>query len=79
VLAARGEAVRSGLVLDSMQSAIDDTVVCVLGDGTVIWALDDGMVRCVLDYGLFLFFFLEVDFVALLSTVDVSAVAGDMM
>ena len=39
----------------------------------------DGMVICALDDGLFLFFFLEVDFVDMLGTIEVSAVAGDMI
>ena len=81
VLAALGEAVWSGLVVGSVECAIDDTVVCTLDDGTVICALDDGSVVCVLDGALFLFFFLllEVDFVDMLGTVEVSAVAGDMI
>jgi len=63
VLAALGEAVWSGLVVGLVECAIDCTVVC---------ALDDA---------LFLFFFLlvEVDFVDMLGTVDVSPVAGDMI
>jgi len=52
MLAALGEAVWSGLVVGSVECAID---------------------------GLFLFFFLEVDFVDMLGTDDVSAVAGDMI
>jgi hypothetical protein len=62
VLAALGEAVWSELVVvDSVECAIDGTVVC---------ALDDG---------LFLFFFLEADCVDMLGTIEVSAVAGDMI
>jgi len=63
VLAALGEAVWSGLVVGSVECAIDGTVVCVLDDA------------------LFLFFFLllEVDFIDMLGTVDVSAVVGDMI
>jgi hypothetical protein len=62
VLAALGEAVWSELVVvDSVECAIDGTVICVLDDG------------------LFLFFFLEVDFVDMLGTIEVSAVAGDMI
>jgi len=63
VLAAFGEAVWSGLVVGSVECAID------------------GMVVCALDDALFLFFFLllEVDFVGMLGTVEVSVVAGDMM
>jgi len=37
------------------------------------------MVVCVLDDALFLFFFLQVDFVDMLDTVEVSAVPGDMI
>jgi len=60
--------------------ALDDgTVVCAPDDGTVVCALDDGAVMCVLDDGLFLFFFLEVDFVDMLGTIEMSAVAGDMI
>jgi hypothetical protein len=71
VLAALGEAVWSELVVvDSVECAIDGTVICALDDGTVVCALDDG---------LFLFFFLEVDFVDMLGTIEVSAVAGDMI
>jgi hypothetical protein len=99
VLAALAEAVWSGLVVGSVECAIDGTVVCTLddgtvicalddgtvicalADGTVICALDDGSVVCALDGALFLFFFLllEVDFVDMLGTVEVSAVAGDMI
>ena len=71
MLAALGEAVWSELVVvDSVECAIDGTVICALDDGTVVCALDDG---------LFLFFFLEVDFVDMLGTIEVSAVAGDMI
>jgi hypothetical protein len=71
VLAALGEAVWSELVVvDSVECAIDGTVICALDDGTVVCALDDD---------LFLFFFLEVDFVDMLGTIEVSAVAGDMI
>jgi len=63
VLAALGEVVWSGLVVDLVECAIDATVLC---------ALDDA---------LFLFFFLllEMDLVDMLGTVEVSAVAGDMI
>jgi len=61
VLAVLDEAVWSGLVVGSVECAIDGTVVC---------ALDDGH---------FLFLFLDVDFVDMLGTVEVSAVAGDMI
>jgi hypothetical protein len=81
VLATLGEAVWSGLVVGSVECAIDGMVVHALNDGTVICALNDGTVICALDDALFLFFFLlhEVDFLGMLGTVDVSAVAGDMM
>jgi hypothetical protein len=90
VLAALGEAVWSELVVGSVECAIDGTVVCTLDDGTVVCTLDDGTVICALadgsvvcalDGALFLFFFLllEVDFVDMLGTVEVSAVAGDMI
>jgi len=71
-LAALAEAVWSGLVVGAMECAIHGMVVC---------ALNDGMVRCALNNALFLFFFLllEVDFVDMLGTVEVSADAGDMM
>jgi len=45
----------------------------------VVCALDDGMVMCAHNDGLFLFFFLEVDLVDMLGTIEVSAVAGDMI
>jgi hypothetical protein len=63
LLAALGQAVWRGLVVGAVE--------CVI----------DGMVVCALDDALFLFFFLllEVDLVAILGTVEVSAVAGDMM
>ena len=63
VLAALGEAVWRGLVEGSVECAIDGMVVC---------ALDDALF-------LFVFVLLEVDFVGMLGTVKVSAVAGDMM
>jgi len=78
VLAALGEAVWSELVVGLVECAIDGTVVCALDDGTVGCALDDGTVVCAPDDGLFLFF-PEVDFVDMLGTVEVSAVAGDMI
>ena len=76
------------VVVDPVECAIDGTVICALDDGTVVCALDDGTVMCALDDGtvmcplndgLFLFFFLEVDFVDMLGTIEVSAVAGDMI
>ena len=71
MLAALGEAVWSSLVVvDLVECAIDVTVICVLDDRTVVCALDDG---------LFLFFFLEVDFVDMLGTIEMIAVAGDMI
>ena len=71
MLAALGEAVWSELVVvDSVECAIDGTVVCTL---------DDGMVICALDDALSLFLVLEVDFVDTLGTAEVSAVAGDMI
>jgi len=63
VLAALGEVVWSGLGVGLVECAIDGTVVC---------ALDDA---------LFLIFvlLLQVDFVDMLGTVEVSAVVGDMI
>ena len=49
--------------------------------GEAVWSgLVVGLGECTID-GLFLFFFLflEVDFVGMLGTVEVSAVAGDMI
>jgi len=70
-------------------STLDDCiVVCVLGDDTVMCALDDSMVICALDDRtakwvledtLFLCFLLEVDFVDMFGTVEVSAVVGDLL
>jgi len=59
----------------------DFTVVCSLKDGTAVCALDYGTVVCALDDALvfFLFLLLDVDFVDMLGTVEVSAVAGDMI
>jgi len=59
--------------------AINGTDVCALDDG-MVYALDDGTVVGALDHALFLFFFLllEVDFVGMLGTVEVSSVVGDM-
>jgi len=72
VLSALGEAVRSGLVVGSVQCASDGNVVCVQDDGTEICALDDARLH-------FFFLLLEVDFVDMLGTVEVSAVVGDMI
>jgi len=72
VLAALGETVWTGLVLGSVECAIDGMVVCALDDGTVICALDDALFR-------FFFLLRQVDFVGMLGTVEVSAVVGDMM
>jgi len=59
--------------------ALDDgTVVCALDDGTVVCALYDGTAMCAPNDARFLFF-LEVDFVDMLGTVEVSAVARDMV
>jgi hypothetical protein len=52
VLAALGKAVWSELVVvDSVECAIDGTVICALDDGMVVCALDDGTVMCALDDG----------------------------
>jgi hypothetical protein len=61
VLATPGEAVGIGLVVSSVECAIDGPVVCAP------------------NVGLVLFFFLDVDFVHTLGTVEVSAVAEDML
>jgi hypothetical protein len=45
--------------------------------GSVEWVID-GTVVYVLDDAVFLLFFLEVDFLDLFVTIEVSAVAGDM-
>jgi hypothetical protein len=79
VLAALAQAVWSGLVVSSVECGIDGTVVCTLDDGTVVCVFDDGSVMCALDDTHFLLFFLDVDFVDMLRTVKVSAVAGDMI
>ena len=50
--------------------------------GEAVWSgLVVGSVECTIVDALFLFFFLllEVDFVGMLGTIEVSAVAGDMM
>jgi hypothetical protein len=59
----------------------DGTVRCAVDDGMVISALNDGTVVCALHDALFLrvILLLEVDFVDMLGTVQVSAVAGDMI
>jgi hypothetical protein len=69
VLAALGEAV--WLIVRLVECAIDGTVVCELDDGSVC-ALDDA-------HFLVLFQLLAVDFVDMLRTGQVSAVAGDMI
>jgi hypothetical protein len=79
VQAALGETVWCELVVGSVECAIDGRVVCALDDGMVVCALDDGKVIGGLEDGLFLFVFLEVDFVDMLSTVAVSAVARDVI
>ena len=58
------------LVVGLVGCAIDGMVMCALNDGMVIYALDDTLL---------LFFFLEVNFVDMLDTVEVGAVAGDMI
>jgi len=61
----------SGLVVGSVECPIDCLAVC---------ALDDGMV-CALDAAVCVFFFLllDVDFGDMHGTVEVKAVAGDMI
>jgi hypothetical protein len=51
VLAALREAVWSGLVVGSVECAMDGIVVCVLDDDMVVCALNDSMVICALDNG----------------------------
>jgi len=60
--------------------AIDGMVVCALDNGTVC-GVDEGTVVCALNDSLSLLFFLhlEVDIIAMIDTVEVSAVAGDMI
>jgi len=58
-------------------AALGEAVWSELVVGLVECAID-GTVVCALDDALFLFF-LEVDFVDMLGTVEVSAVAGDMI
>jgi hypothetical protein len=72
VLAAFGEAEWSGLVVDSVECAIDGMVVCVLDDGSVLCALDDALflIFCLL---------LELHFVDMFGTVEVNAVAEEMI
>jgi hypothetical protein len=81
VLAALGEAVSSMLKIGSVECKTDGMVVCAVNDSTAICALNDGTVICALNDALFLFFcrLLVVDFVGMLGTVNVSAVAGDMI
>jgi len=69
---ALGGAVWSGLVIGSVQYVIDGMVVCALHDGTVICALNEAL--C-----LFFILLLEVDCVDKLGTVEVRAVAGDII
>jgi len=59
-------------------AALGEAVWSGLVQGPVECAID-GMVVCTLDDALFLFFSLEVDLVDMLGTVQVSAVAGDMI
>jgi hypothetical protein len=69
VLAPLGEAVRRGLAVGLLECTIEGTVVCAFDDRTV----------CALDNALLLFFspLIEVDFVDLLVTVELSAITGD--
>jgi len=69
----------SGIVVSPVECAIDGMVVCALNGSTVGCALDDVTLIFELNHSLFLVFFLEVDFVDMLGTVQVSAVAGDMI
>jgi hypothetical protein len=88
VQAALGEVVWSGLVVGLVECASDGTVLAALGEavwsGLAVGFVEctiDGTVVCALNDAPFLFSFLllEVDFVDMLGTVEVSAVAGDMM
>jgi hypothetical protein len=91
VLAALAEAVWSELVVvDLVECTIDCMVICAVDTCKVVCARDARTVVCVLDDGsvvcahhdpLFLFFFLllEVDFIVIHGTDDVSAVEGDMI
>jgi len=78
VLAALGVVVWSRLIVCSVECAIDSKVRCALNDGMVYRALDNGMVVCVLNDALLLHIMrlLELDFVDMLGTVEVSAVGG---
>jgi hypothetical protein len=69
-------AVDDGIVVCALDAG---TGMCALNDGTVICALDDGTMICAHNDALCLFFFLKVDFVVILRTAEVSAVAGDMI
>jgi len=62
------------MVLAALGEAVWSELVLV----SVEWAID-GMAICALDDAHYLFSFLEVDFVDMLGTVEVSAVAGDMI
>jgi len=59
-------------------AALGEAVWSELVVGSVECAID-GTVICALDDAHFLFSFLGVDFVDMLGTVEVSAVAGDMI
>jgi hypothetical protein len=50
-----------------------------VGFGDSVECAIDGMVVCTLDDALFLFCLLQLDFVDMLGTVEVSAVAGDII
>jgi translation initiation factor IF-1 len=69
-------ALNDGMVIIMLD---DGTVACAHDDGTVVCALQDGSVTCALDNALFLIIFLQVDIADMLCTVEVSAVAGDMI
>jgi hypothetical protein len=71
VLAALGEAVWSGHLVGFVESTIDGTVVCALEDDTVC-ALDDPLL-------LFVFLLLQVDIIDMLGTIEIRAVAKDII
>jgi hypothetical protein len=58
---------------------VDGTVACALDAVTVVFALDDSAVICAINDGLFLFFSVKVDIIDMLGTIELSAVAGDMI
>jgi hypothetical protein len=59
-------------------AALDEVGPSGLVVGSVEWVID-GTVVYVLDDALFLLFFLEVDFLDIFVTFEVSAVAGDVI